>query len=199
MVVFWKHTSQRKRVHNYFSRNLKDFCKNYLGTEPTSEQVEDKKTGRTRKILPDRHTFVNFILDYFDKHDLKEMSSSDYKRMIQNLPVSTWSIFSNEELLWQRLLRNAGCGPSIISLEYLRESLASSEGNRPPIEFQNRYFGRSGPVLSTVHAAKGSEARHVLIDESGLAKDNFTSLEEAKVVFVALSYWQVWVLVKGRV
>jgi len=144
-------------------------------------------TGSFNKFSKYFPIWIFNILDYFDKHDLKEMSSSDYKRMIQNLPVSTWSIFSNEELLWQRLLRNAGCGPSIISLEYLRESLASSEGNRPPIEFQNRYFGRSGPVLSTVHAAKGSEARHVLIDESGLAKDNFTSLEEAKVVFVALT------------
>ena len=77
--------------------NLKDFCKNYLGTEPTSEQVEDKKTGRTRKILPDRHTFVNFILDYFDKGELKAQQIQDFALKRKIVTPSFVNEESNED------------------------------------------------------------------------------------------------------
>lgn len=59
-------------------KELRDFCQNYLGTEPMTEQVEDEKSGRKRKIVPDRHTYVNFILDYFDRGELKGQQLQDF-------------------------------------------------------------------------------------------------------------------------
>ena len=52
-------------------KDLKSFCKDVLGTLPPTDVEQDKKTGRDRRIEPDRHTFVNFILGYYDNGQLK--------------------------------------------------------------------------------------------------------------------------------
>ena len=65
-------------LDQYEMKDLKDFCKNYLGTEPPTEREEDKKTGRFREIKPDRHTFVNFVLRYYDDGQLKANQIKDF-------------------------------------------------------------------------------------------------------------------------
>ena len=52
-------------------KDLKSFCKDVLGTLPPTDVEQDKKTGRDRRIEPDRHTFVDFILEKYDDGQLK--------------------------------------------------------------------------------------------------------------------------------
>ena len=65
-------------LDQYMMKDLKDICSNYLGTEPPAEKLEDKKTGKFREIKPDRHTFVNFILGYYDNGQLKASQIKDF-------------------------------------------------------------------------------------------------------------------------
>lgn len=65
-------------LDQYMMKDLKDICSNYLGIEPPVEKLEDKKTGKFREIKPDRRTYVNFILGYYDNGELKASQIKDF-------------------------------------------------------------------------------------------------------------------------
>ena len=59
-------------------KDLKSFCKDVLGTLPPTDVEQDKKTGRDRRIEPDRHTFVDFILEKYDDGQLKTIWLTEF-------------------------------------------------------------------------------------------------------------------------
>ena len=59
-------------------KDLKSFCKDFLGTLPTTDVVQDKKTGRDMRTEPDRHTFVDFILEKYDDGQLKTIWLTEF-------------------------------------------------------------------------------------------------------------------------
>ena len=59
-------------------KDLKSFCKDVLGTLPLTDVVQDKKTGRDLRTEPDRHTFVNFILEKYDDGQLKTIWLTEF-------------------------------------------------------------------------------------------------------------------------
>jgi hypothetical protein len=59
-------------------KDLKSFCKDVLGTLPPTDVEQDKKTGRDRRIEPDRHTFVDFILQKYDDEQLKPVWLTEF-------------------------------------------------------------------------------------------------------------------------
>ena len=59
-------------------KDLKSFCKDFLGTLPPTDVVQDKKTGRDMRTEPDRHTFVNFILEKYDDGQLKTIWLTEF-------------------------------------------------------------------------------------------------------------------------
>ena len=56
--------------------DLKDFCIKYLGEAPID--IEKQKDGTERELKPNRHTFVNFILNYYDNGQLKAEQLEDF-------------------------------------------------------------------------------------------------------------------------
>ena len=59
-------------------KDLKSFCRDVLGTLPPTDVVQDKKTGRDMRTEPDRHTFVNFILEKYDDGQLKTIWLTEF-------------------------------------------------------------------------------------------------------------------------
>ena len=59
-------------------KDLRSFCKDVLGTLPPTDVEQDKKTGRDRRIDPDRLTFVDFILEKYDDGQLKTIWLTEF-------------------------------------------------------------------------------------------------------------------------
>ena len=90
---------------------------------------------------------------------------------------------SRPEARWDRLQRYARAGGDV-DLFKLRGRLSSA----PPDEFIMPEFGHRGPILGTIHASKGREADHVVLqinDNWGARERTRGDLgEEARVLFV---------------
>jgi len=65
-------------LDRFVMQDLKSFCKDVLGTSPPTDVEQDKKTGRDRRIEPDRHTFVDFILEKYDDGQLKTIWLTEF-------------------------------------------------------------------------------------------------------------------------
>jgi hypothetical protein len=89
---------------------------------------------------------------------------------------------------WKRIVRIAGRSESLVEMAKLRRRLASTS---PPLEVCRAEFGARGPIVGTIHAAKGREAAEVRVYLPGMESMNFDSdglfAEEAKVLFVGAS------------
>jgi hypothetical protein len=87
----------------------------------------------------------------------------------------------NADEAWALLVEYAGDSETIVSMRRLRQVLARSQ---PPAPFASPDVGRSGPVIGTIHAAKGreSDSVHLMLPErfEGATDPD----EEARVVFV---------------
>ena len=65
-----------KLLDKYEMSDLKDFCFKYLGETPIDR--EKLKDGTERELKSNRHTFVNFILEYYDKGQLRAEQIKDF-------------------------------------------------------------------------------------------------------------------------
>lgn len=85
--------------------------------------------------------------------------------------------------VWQLLVRAAGTSSTRISVEKLASRLASGS---PPIDFCDPDFGPLGPVVGTIHGAKGREADSVRLYLPPVreSQDDDEAAEEARVLFV---------------
>ena len=86
---------------------------------------------------------------------------------------------------WSRIVRIAGRSESLVDMAILRLRLASMS---PPLEVCRAEFGARGPIVGTIHAAKGREAEEVRVYlpsmESMKSASDELFAEEAKVLFV---------------
>jgi len=86
---------------------------------------------------------------------------------------------------WRSLVRIVGLSKDQISVEKLAQRLS---GGSPPIDLCNPDFGPAGPIIGTIHGAKGREAEDVRLYLPPVhnGKRNSKDLaEEARVMFVA--------------
>ena len=75
---------------------LKEFCKDFLGIEPTNE-FEDEKTGKKIMIALDRKSYIDFIIDYYkNKKQLKLSQLRDYAINHKILPPAYGTDSSNQ-------------------------------------------------------------------------------------------------------
>ena len=65
-----------KLLDKYDMDDLNNFCSKYLGEAPASREI--LKDGTERELKPNRHTFVNFILEYYDKGLLRAEQIKDF-------------------------------------------------------------------------------------------------------------------------
>ncbi|WP_262269608.1 UvrD-helicase domain-containing protein [Microvirga yunnanensis] len=84
---------------------------------------------------------------------------------------------------WQHLMRVAGRKDGSIDMQRLRRRLGQT---RPPVELALAEYGLHGPIVGTIHASKGREARNiVLLLPNGAEFENIEDeIEEARVLFV---------------
>ena len=80
-----------KLLDKYDMSDLNDFCSKYLGEAPTSREI--LQDGTERELKPNRHTFVNFILEYYDKGQLRAEQIKDFSLKHK---IVTPSFFANE-------------------------------------------------------------------------------------------------------
>ena len=80
-----------KLLDKYDMSDLNNFCSKYLGEAPASREI--LKDGTERELKPNRHTFVNFILEYYDKGQLRAEQIKDFSLKHR---IVTPSFFSNE-------------------------------------------------------------------------------------------------------
>lgn len=86
------------------------------------------------------------------------------------------------EAAWSLLVEIAGKSPTIVEMRRLRAILGRA---RPPAVFCTSEVGTVGPILGTIHASKGREARVVhLMLPGDMSGDSEVDLEEARVLFV---------------
>ena len=80
-----------KLLDKYDMSDLNNFCSKYLGEAPASREI--LKDGTERELKPNRHTFVNFILEYYDKGQLRAEQIKDFSLKHR---IVTPSFFSDE-------------------------------------------------------------------------------------------------------
>ena len=80
-----------KLLDKYDMSDLNNFCSKYLGEAPTSREI--LRDGTERELKPNRHTFVNFILEYYDKGLLRAEQIKDFSLKHR---IVTPSFFANE-------------------------------------------------------------------------------------------------------
>ena len=80
-----------KLLDKYDMSDLNNFCSKYLGEAPVSREI--LKDGTERELKPNRHTFVNFILEYYDKGQLRAEQIKDFSLKHR---IVTPSFFANE-------------------------------------------------------------------------------------------------------
>ena len=80
-----------KLLDKYDMNDLNNFCAKYLGEAPTSREI--LQDGTERELKPNRHTFVNFILEYYDKGQLRAEQIKDFSLKHR---IVTPSFFANE-------------------------------------------------------------------------------------------------------
>ena len=84
---------------------------------------------------------------------------------------------------WSRLLRLGGKGDGTVEMRKLRRRLSQV---RPPIEITVNEFGLPGPIVGTIHASKGREAKNVILilPRGAEFEDIEEEAEETRVLFV---------------
>lgn len=85
------------------------------------------------------------------------------------------------ESKWNYLLSNAGKKKNIVDIIRLRQILGRKQ---PPTEFCYPEIGSRGPIIGTIHASKGREAKEVRLMMPGNPGPKCNFDEESRVVFV---------------
>ena len=79
-----------KLLDKYDMSDLNDFCSKYLGESPASREI--LQDGTERELKPNRHTFVNFILEYYDKGQLRAGQIKDFSLKHRIVTPSFFSV-----------------------------------------------------------------------------------------------------------
>jgi hypothetical protein len=117
----------------------------------------------------------------FSEYSEPTLSKSDF--------IDLWSkkIRVNEKSLrlaeskWSLLVNNAGKNMKIVDMVRVRQLLGRRQ---PPAEFCYPEIGTKGPIISTIHASKGREAKEVCLLMPGRPWKDTDFDEESRVIFV---------------
>lgn len=94
---------------------------------------------------------------------------------------------------WEQLVRLAGTSRKAVDMKNLRQRLGAG---KPPADFCPPEIGTSGPIIGTIHAAKGREAAKVHLMMPALLNGNPESDtdydEETRIVFVGATRAREW-------
>jgi len=83
-------------ILDHFEMNdLKNFCKNFLGSEPPRKKY-DYDTSRWIELMIDRKAYIDFVRGYFFKKQLKLKQLKDYVLKHRMLPPSYFGMESEE-------------------------------------------------------------------------------------------------------
>lgn len=110
------------------------------------------------------------------------MSKGDFEaRWARRIPMGGIT----KDAAWHRFVKIAGVSELLVDIRRLRLRLASLA---PPLDVCRSEFGFRGPVVGTVHAAKGRESREVRLylprPESMKLEDEEGFESEARILFV---------------
>jgi hypothetical protein len=120
---------------------------------------------------------------------------ADISIRLEDLPRGALDI--DKDTAWRRLTQITGTGDQTITV---RDICNRIERNIP-VSFLKRYVGKRGPLLSTVHGAKGMEADRVLLMLPGQPDPNDTEVdwdEEARILYVGATRARSELLVGSR-
>ena len=112
-------------------------------------------------------------------HCAPSLSASQFRRAWERHVAGTHHARLTVDQAWQRLHRTAPLGPEV-HMERLRQRLRQAS---PPIDLCEAELGLHGPIVGTIHAAKGREAPSVIL-EMPATKTRHASPEECRVWFV---------------
>ena len=133
-----------------------------------------RMSGLPACILP----WVGGLLSEYTSRDLQSDEFTElWRRKVLGTPLAT----CKREEAWEKLVRWAGRTSDVVDLHSLRGLLGRKQ---PPAELCLTEFGERGPVVGTIHAAKGREAEtvHLMLPRS--SGHDIDQDEEARVVFV---------------
>lgn len=133
--------------------------------------------------------WLNELVIFFEEQDLEQISFSDFDKFHYSRHANVHFSMDSSEIMWKRLTSFLGENETI-TLKYLIDNFAESEKFRKQPEFVSRFHGYKGPILSTVHSAKGSQADHVVLSSESFSKNlsfKKNNLKDASVVFVAFT------------
>ena len=134
--------------------------------------VRVRLTRRSKSVAP----WVGALLR---EGDAKSLSRDAFDLLWRDLWPRPAGLSADDA--WHALRSVAGMGPrGGVDLERLGRRIDTAS---PPLALAVSSTGRTGPVLSTIHGAKGQEAEHVVL-ALPRAGENPT-LEEARILFVA--------------
>ena len=85
-----------KLLDKYDMGDLNNFCSKYLGEAPVDREI--LKDGTERELKPNRHTFVNFILEYYDKGLLRAEQIKDFSLKHKIVSPSFFAIETESEV-----------------------------------------------------------------------------------------------------
>ena len=123
--------------------------------------------------------WIGAALSEFTGHDLtRERFRQFWDERVRSTPLAT----SGSATAWGQLVRIAGRTRSVVEMRALRSRLGRSQ---PPAELCSGELGNRGPVVGTIHAAKGREADtvYLMLPYRGNSEE-IGQDEEARVVFV---------------
>lgn len=130
--------------------------------------------------------WLNELILFCEDQNLDEIDFNHFDKFHYSRDANIHMAMDTCEIMWKRLIEFLGKNESIPIRSFI-ELLAETEDFRKKPEFKNKFHGKSGPVLSTVHSAKGSQADHVILSSKIFKKEKFSKIKDANLVFVAFS------------
>lgn len=134
---------------------------------------------RLRELPPVVHGWVAKLL--WD-HTAPDLNRQTFEKLV----VERCADWTDEErsAAWESLVEVAGETKFRVNMRVLTQRLST---HRPPTELSVPDFGRGGPLVGTIHAAKGREANTVCLflpSGSSADSDDAQVREEARILYV---------------
>ena len=115
------------------------------------------------------------------EHTEPDLNRSTFEELWVDRVHGTSLATCDADFAWANLVRMAGRAQTVVDMRLLRLRLGRKQ---PPAELCHAELGLRGPIVGTIHAAKGREADTVHLMLPDTHNQNIDQDEEARVVFV---------------
>lgn len=115
------------------------------------------------------------------EHSSPMLARTDFLELWKQRVVGTGCEILTADEAWALLVRHAGKTETLVEMRRLRAVLGRTQ---PPADFCTSELGTHGPIVGTIHASKGREARTVHLMLPGVLGEDTDYEEESRVVFV---------------